>query len=82
MHVCLFVTASLPKTETRKCRYTHVGFGTPPKTRNSWFKNITSHFLNTHLKVLKLSIYLKKANRETEIVLNEKYVMVRYQRLT
>lgn len=45
MHVCLFVTASLSKTEARECRYTHVGFGTPPKARNSWFKNITSHFL-------------------------------------
>lgn len=33
MHVCLLVTASLLKIEARECRYTHVGFGTPPKAQ-------------------------------------------------
>lgn len=33
MHVCLLETASLLKTEARECRYTHVGFGTPPKAK-------------------------------------------------
>lgn len=56
----------------------YVGFGIFLKVRNFWFKNIMLYFFKYIFESFKIQYLFKKVNREIEIVLNEKYVMVCY----